>query len=93
MKKKRVTRHDGKIKKDADSYTKKGYNVKGIKLKIKMSKNSHNYYNVNPRILENSINPAITATIHIRYKMIFNLLEFILFAHMIPTIHKHIQHE
>ena len=28
MKKKRVTRHDREIKKDADSYTKKGYNVK-----------------------------------------------------------------
>ena len=45
-----------------------------------MLKTLHNYYNVNPRIPKNLINPTIPATIHIGYEMILNVLEFILFV-------------
>ena len=50
------------------------------KIKNQNVKNSHNYHNVNPRISKNLINLTITATIHVGYEMIFNILEFVLFV-------------
>ena len=58
-----------------------------------MLKTPNNYHKVYPRISKNLISPNMPRVIHIGYKMIFNILKFILYAIMIPPMHKPIQHE